>query len=205
MKKTLFLLSSLLLAVVLVGCNLNNVFPTAELNLGLIDGTSDTVSSLSQIEVAVNGASIGVDSVRLKASAKPGSIGAFIDGYAVDYFLANGDQVATSTGDSFKGSLGLYIQDGIECPAGVLEQDCTVNYSSSEGNAVYTQGPEAVSQPFIPIDVDIVDALIAEASDPDDLFGQAGAYAFVVVSGEDANGNPFSQRLGPVTIVLVSN
>lgn len=204
MKKILFLLSSLLLAGFLAGCNLTKVFPTADLTLTLIDNTGETVRTVSQIEYTENYAKnadtdicefVGLTlpkRVRIQANTRPGSIGTTITGYAIDYFKADGTEVPTSTGESFRGSLGLTVPDGVVCPADTTGV-CTLNTAGAE----WAEGEIVRSAQFIAADGDVWAALSGDPTNE-------GAYASIVVNGTDANGNPYSQRLSPVTIIITA-
>lgn len=207
MKKTFLLLSSLLLTGLLAACNLTNVFPTADLTLTLIDQTGETLRTVSQIVFSENyvlDADTDVcefvsvtlpTSVRIQANARPGSIGTTITGYSIDYFKADGTEVATATGESYRGSLGLTVPDGVVCPATPEGQAevCTLNTPGAE----WAEGEIVRSAQFIPADADIWSALSADPT-------RQGAYASIVVDGVDANGNPYSQRLSPVTIIITA-
>ena len=189
-----------IISLLLSSCNIANVFPTVDLAVGLTtDGTDE-----SQIRIAYNflrNTDTGVTTfdgytfspVRLQASANPGSIGAIIDSYSIDYFLAGGSSVATDSGQSYRGTLGLRVPDGVICRETRPEPEpveCTINTPTAE----YAHGDAVLSDYFYPIDVDVASNLRASPA-------SEGAFAVITVEGRDANGNAFSQRLEPVTIV----
>jgi hypothetical protein len=205
--KLLPLLVGLVTLLALSSCNLDNLIPTADINMSLVDGSDGTVS---QIEVTKHFADRKVDAdttipcadfvgwdqtkLRLKGQARPGSIGANISGYSIDYFTAKGDSIPTATSESMDGSLSLRVPDGVVCSDKPSEEEpnaCTVN----SGTAKFDYGLPVLSDSFVAIDSDVFARLDASAT-------KEGSYASFLFEGEDANGNYFSKLVSPVTIVF---
>ncbi|MCA9836073.1 MAG: hypothetical protein KC422_04140 [Trueperaceae bacterium] len=207
--KILPLLAGLILVIALSGCNLDNVFPTADINMSLEAGDTTT----SQIEIVKHFADLEVDAdttvpcasfvswsqtkLRVKAQARPGSIGANILGYSVDYYTADGNSIPTGTGESFRGSLSLRVPDGVVCSDKPSEEEpngCTVNSDTAK----FDYGQTVLSDAFIPIDSDVFARLDASATNE-------GSYASILFEGEDANGNYYSKLVSPITIVITAS
>ena len=190
------LLTSLLtITLLLSSCNLFNVIPTVDLNVSIVDGLDPGTVTVTQILIEVSGDAadpqFAVPPLRLKAYGQPGSIASNITGYSIDYFYATGDKINTSTGESFRGTLAMNIPAGISCAA---TSPCTINAP----DVSYTKTEDVYSDPFRPIEADIVRDL---------FFGTnpiEGAYASISIEGKDANGNFFSNFLSPVTIVFTA-
>ena len=197
--KRIFLLA--VTSLLLSSCNLTNLFPTVDLALGLTNG--EGAVSESQLHIAKNYVrntdtnvltfdGYTLYQVRLEASANPGSIGAIIDSYSIDYFLASGASVATDSGQSYRGALGLRVPDGVICREfrpDFEPVECTITTPGAE----YAHGDVVFSQAFFPMDFDL-------AANLDAIPANEGAFAIITFEGRDANGNAFSQRLEPVTI-----
>ena len=203
MKKLFAYTSTLLLAFVLAGCNLTNVFPTVDLNVEIVgDSGSELVitSNFTKFErdQPYELVSTTIPSIQLEASAKAGSIGAYIETYAIDYFLVDGTQVTTPTGDSKRGRVGLRVRGGFNCTV-TPEEECTVNSTRVEGGATLSDAYPApsepvLSRPFAPIEGEVAD-LFRDTLD---------SYASIVLEGTDVNGNSFSKFISPVTIIFRS-
>lgn len=198
------------LTLLLSSCNLFNVFPGPSISVELV-ATSEGAPNLNSTQIIVNTSvdpdtnqiGFAVNSVRLKAFSQAGSTSSTIESYAIDYFYATNDEIPTSTGQSFRGSLSLIIPDGVRCkelpPEGDAE-DCTINSLDEAGKPdyVFERSADVFSSSFVPIDLDIINAL---------YFGTTprnGAYATIVLEGKDANGNIFTHRLSPVTIEFLA-
>ena len=210
--KILPLLAGLVILLALTSCNLDNLIPTADINMSLVSGGE---GAASQIEITKFFEDLEVDAdttvpcaaftgwvqqkLRLKAQARPASIGANITGYSIDYFTANGDSIPTATGESFDGSLSLRVPDGVVCADVPSEEEpfgCSVNKGDEPlDNPKFDYGPTVFSDSFAAIDSDVFARLDANAS-------KEGAYASILFEGEDANGNYFSKLVSPVTIVF---
>ena len=166
--------------------------------LGPASNSGADGGDISEIVVGVGpGGQITLPFIRVRAQARPGSIGAFIEGYSVDYFQADGEQELPSNGQSYRGVLSLTVDDGVICRetrSAPEPIDCDINDYDPENpdrDFEYAYGDPAISDQFAPIDGEIAIA----------LFDTEGSYASIVIEGRDANGNDFSQRLSPVKIV----
>ena len=217
MKKLTTYLSALLLAGVLAGCNLTNILPTPDLAITLLgpsssgvqeDATEGSVSEL--IVYTVNTRNTETNTiistnrflplVRLQVQARPGSIGAYIESYSVDYFLADGTQVLSDNNQSYRGVVQLVVPDGVICREVRSEEepiDCDINDydpTNPSRDFEYAMGDPVISQNFSPISSEIANSLT----------GETGAFASIVVEGRDANNRSFSQRLTPVKVNFFS-
>ena len=135
----------------LSGCNLLNVLPTADLGISFSESSQLTV--LVTIDEDTGAASFAVPEVRLRAHSKPGSIGANLSNYSIDYFYATGDKIPTGTGESFRGSLAMSIPAGVSCEGDSVP--CTIN----SPDAFYAKSEDIFSAPFSPIDLDVITEL----------------------------------------------
>ena len=202
MKKIIAYASTLLLALILAGCNLTTPYPRVELSftvLGQALGSSE-VGALTDIVVGTNFVrdtetdtltfeNYTLPQIGLRAQAKPGSIGAYIETYSIEYALVDGEQQLPESGQSSRGVLGLQVDDGIICRETRPEIepiDCDINSPEAE----YAIGDPATSLSFAAISGEMARI----------LGGTVDSYAIIVLEGLDANGNSFSQRLDPLKI-----
>lgn len=202
--KIKFSILIVLLGLILSSCgNQLQIIPRSDLSVTLIDSTKtapDFNSSQIAISTSVDTSgrvSFGIEAVRFYTFARPGSIAVDIESYTIDYFYAEGTQIETDTGSSMRGNVAVHVPAGWKCP----ESDppvlaCGVNSSG----AVAATGPAVVTNAFFAIDVDIISKLWSA----DDGIGRSGAYALITIEGTDANGNHFSKKLAPVTILFVN-
>ena len=127
--------------------------------------------------------------ISLIAQAKPGSLGAYVETYSIEYALVDGEQQLPASGQSSRGVLGLQIDDGVICREArpdIEPIDCDINSSEAE----YAIGDPATSRNFSAISSEMASI----------LRGTVDSYAIIVLEGLDANGNSFSQRLDPLKI-----
>jgi hypothetical protein len=136
-----------------------------------------------------------VESAILRANARPGSIGAALTGYTVDYYYGDGTPVPFPLNARFAGSLNMRVLPGLICDdlftGEEVFRDCSVN---SPG-ASFQTGPIALSSSFVPLDPDTGYTM---------FFAQRsieGSYAIITLTGVDALNRPFSKVLSPITII----
>jgi len=201
MKRNLLSLLAVM-TVLLAGCNLTNVLPTADLVVALVDGPEAASSQITLTRsfsdltdadgnvIAECSVPTGyvVQSMRVKAFARPGSLGAYIENFSTDYFTAQGNRIATATGESFRGSLAMDVPAGLSC--GEEATECSLT-----SGGTYANGPVVYGEGFSPIDDDVAAAIFASPT-------SEGSYASVQLEGTDYNGNYYSKLISPVTIVV---
>ncbi len=201
MKRNLLSLLAVI-TVLLAGCNLTNVLPTADLVVALVDGADEARSQITLTRTFVDledadgnviaecsvPSSYVIQSMRVKAFARPGSMGAYIENFSTDYFTAQGNRIATATGESFRGSLAMNVPPGLSC--GEEATECSLT-----SGGTYTNGPVVYSAGISPIDDDVAGAIFASPT-------SEGSYASIQLEGTDYNGNYYSKLISPVTIVV---
>ncbi len=206
--KILPLLIGLVTLLVLSSCNLDNLIPTADINMSLVDGSEQTTSQV-EIQRVFKDLKVGdvttpcalytgyvVSKLRVKAYAKPGSLGVDLSSFSIDYYFANGDSIPTARSESFRGTIAMAVPSGVVCSDKPSEEEpngCTVN----SGTAKFDYGKTVMGEAFIPIDDDIVTRLEADTRNQ-------GSYASILFDGTDSNGNYYSKLVSPVTIVVMN-
>ena len=196
------LLAITISALLLSSCNLFQVVPRADIAYSLIDSSGDVASQIRVLKVFEKDEDTGLfvfvgyvlPFVRVQAQANPGSIGAVVERYSIDYFMPNGMPVPTDSGESYRGSLGMRVPAGVRCekyPSDEEPNECTL---FSE-DAVFAPGVPIRSSAFAAIDTDIIGKL-------DGAPAAEGAFARITLEGRDANGNSYSTQLSPVTIAF---
>jgi hypothetical protein len=189
----------LVTALLLTSCNIYQVLPRADLNISVVGGGGTSGgATLSDIMIGVKieedeqtGArtvTYIIPEIALTASARPGSIGANLSAYSIDYFNPSGSRIETASSTT-RGTLNINVTPGVQCPSGTV--NCTLNSKDS----YYAQGTPATSTSFSALDGDILNALLA-------LPDSDGSYAVISVSGVDTNGNEYTKTLEPVRIIF---
>ena len=84
----------------------------------------------------------------------------------------------------------MSVPDGVSCGDIV---PCTINTPE----AFYEKSIDVLSDPFSPIDIDIINWLYP---DPD---LRSGAYASLTIEGTDSNGNAPSSKVFPLDAVIL--
>ncbi len=198
LKYTLFLLT---LTFLLSSCNLNNIFPTADINLSLVFGdslvgTSDIIivgTITVDEETNTSSVSYAIPEMRVAGRALPGSIGAHFGSWSIDYFGSDDKPIPTAPDKSYRGFLKLDVRPGIDCRDITKPvDDCTVNSTDSYP----ALGELATSTAFSPVDGDVMNRLLATTNS-----GQYG-YADIVLDGTDSNGNAYSKLIPHVKIIF---
>lgn len=202
--KIKFSILIVLLSLLLASCgNQLQIMPKADINLALATGEEGHGSQILEdvvIDVEKGTISFTTQSSSFVASAKSGSIAVTISSYTIDFFYADGTQIETATGASYRGNINLNVPAGWQCPE-VEEEGDFISTSSSTCNvnttgAVAATGPTVATNGFIPMSWDIVKKLWNES----DSISRSGAYAMISVEGTDSNGYHFSKKMNPVTI-----
>jgi hypothetical protein len=187
MRHLRFLPLLLITAFLLTSCNIYQLLPRADLNISLADNQSQM-----QVDVAIRRGTgdrtFTVNKVALQANARPGSLGADLSDFEIEYFYADGTKFETTGIGTFKGKLSMSVPSGVACNAGSVP--CEV----SSPDSYYTTGPTILSGAFAPIAG--ADAIKLY----DGAKSEAGSYATITVRGIDSNGNAYSGVLTPVTI-----
>jgi len=199
--KIKFSILILLIALLLASCgNQLKVLPQADINLSIATGEEGASSQIREdvtIDTEKGTIEFLTEGSSLVASANSGSLGVNINSYTIDYFYADGTQIETATGASYRGNIALKVPGGWLCPKpaeGEAVLVCDVNTKGS----VPATGPTVSSNSFSPMAGDIIGKLWNES----DGISRSGAYAMISVEGTDANGNHYSKKMEPVTIVF---
>jgi len=199
--KIKFSILIVLLTLLLASCsNSLQILPRADLNLSLSTGGESGMSQIMEdveIDTEKGTVTFSTRASIITASAKSGSLGVDISSFTADYFYADGTQIETSTGASYRGNIGLHVPAGVLCPKpkeGDEALACTINTSG----AVAAPGPSvsSIGVNFLPWDI------VGKLWNESDGISRPGAYAIISVEGTDSNGNHFSKQMEPATIVF---
>jgi len=138
--RSIFPTSVLLFTLLLfVGCSTNS------LTVGLLP-TMDVSVQVSPLKfTATNDAETGgvgfeSEEVSITVSAKPGSVGGYINGYSIAYAFADGTPVSAGSSTVRSGGLGLRVDPGVNCAAS-SDEESTTNCNVINSKANFAPGP----------------------------------------------------------------
>jgi hypothetical protein len=207
-------------ALTLTGCNLTQLLPRVEINASFVKevtrtqvttgttGTTTTTvtSNIPVSEITLTDEAESIPTLALVANARPGSLGAFVDSYTINYLDEKKNPIIIKVYDPSDpepdlskkrvlreytaiktGKSNMTVPGGFTCTSTPLAS-CSVNSPDYQP----VPGPSATSTPFQSMDVDVFAELLRR-------FTEAGgkgfsAFAEVSLDGRDTNGNGFSYK-----------